>query len=352
MNKQHKILIVDDNEHNRYSLQKTLQKPEYQFFEAHDSTSAIQLIQSLKPDLILLDVRLPGIDGFQLCESIRHFEKHVPIVFVTANLKDFVDQVHGFEKGGDEYIIQPYDPKELSIKIKVLLRNKKLYDELLNEVQKLDQLKSELDSSNTELKKVNSQLAEKNDFLVTLTITDPLTSLYNRKYFHQRIEKELSAVKRYKHDSSAAIIDIDHYSRVNDNFSQQQGDVILKELASLLVNSVRNSDVVTRFDGGKFAVIFTHTPEANALTKAKMIHESIEAYSFPVYEDFIPENVWNSLTNKTVRLTASISVAGLSHEWIKNEADLIEALNVSIDQAKLQGGNRVLTVSQNNLQQS
>lgn len=348
MTKQYKILIVDDNEHNRYSLQKTLQKPEYQFFEAHDGPAAIQLVQSLKPDLILLDVRLPGIDGFHICESIRQFEKHVPIVFVTANLKEFVDQVHGFEKGGDEYIIQPYDPKELMIKTKVLLRNKKLYDELLEEVQKLDKLKAELNSSNDELKKVNSQLAEKNDFLVALSITDPLTSLYNRKYFHQRIEKEISAVKRYKHDSSAAIIDIDRYASVNERFSQQQGDVVLKELASLLVNSVRNSDVVTRFDGGKFAIIFTHTPEENAFSKARMIHESIAAYPFPVYEDLIPENILNSLTDKTIRLTASIAVAGLSLDWIKNEADLIRALNESIDQAKLKGGNRVLKVTQIN----
>lgn len=347
MNKSYKILIVDDNEHNRYSLQKTLQKPEYQFFEAHDGPASIQLVQSLKPDLILLDVRLPGIDGFQICESIRQFEKHVPIVFVTANLKELVDQVHGFEKGGDEYIIQPYDPKELSMKIKVLLRNKKLYDELLEEVEKLDKLKAELNSSNEQLKVVNSQLAEKNDFLISLTITDPLTSLYNRKYFHQRIEKELSAVKRYKHDSSAAIIDIDHYGKINDTFGQQQGDVVLKELASLLVSSVRNSDVVTRFDGGKFAIIFTHTPEENAMTKARMILESIAVYPFPVYEDFIPQNIWNSLETKTIRLTASIAVAGLSLDRIKNEADLIEALTASINQIKFQGGNRVSPVTQN-----
>lgn len=351
MSNQYKILIVDDNEHNRYSLQKTLQRPEYQFIEAHDGPSAIQLVQSIKPDLILLDVRLPGIDGFQICESLRQFEKHVPIVFVTANLKEFVDQVHGFEKGGDDYIIQPYDPKELIIKIKVLLRNKRLYDELLEEVQKLDKMKSDLNSSNEQLKEVNSQLAEKNDFLVSLTITDPLTSLYNRKYFHQRIEKEISAVKRYKHDSSAAILDIDHYKKVNEHFSRQQGDVVLKELSSILVNSVRNSDVVTRFDGGKFAIIFTHTPEENALTKARMIHESIMAYPFPVYEDLISEDVWNSLSTKSIQLTASIAVAGLSRDWIKNEADLIGALNDSIDQAKHQGGNRVLTVTQNKQQQ-
>ncbi len=341
MNKQYKILIIDDNEAQRYTLRKTLQKPEYEFFEVHESSAAVEMAKNLKPDLILLDVRMPGIDGFQVCEAVRLFDKHVPIVFVTANLKEFVDQVHGFDKGADEYIIQPYDQKELSIKVKALLRNKKLYDELLAEVQKLDQMKAELINSNEELKKVTAKLAEKNEYLQTVTITDPLTSLYNRKYFHERIAKEISAVKRYKNHSSVAIVDIHHYKKINDTYSAQQGDVVLKELASILVNSVRNSDVVTRFDGGKFAIIFTHTPEENAMIKCKLILESIQQYPFPVYEDLVPAEKLSG-AGKTITLTVSISLTGLSHEWIQNESDLIQTLDVSLQQAKQQGIHHVL----------
>ena len=347
MIKQYKILIIDDNDAQRYSLKKTLQKPEYEFFEVHDSVTAIDTARTLKPDVVLLDVRMPGIDGFQICESIRQFDKHVPIVFVTANLKEFVDQVHGFEKGADEYIIQPYDQKELTIKVKALLRNKRLYDELLAEVQKLDQMKAALQNSNEELKQVTVKLEEKNEYLQTLAITDPLTSLYNRKYFHQRIAKEISAVKRYQHHSSAAILDVHHYKKINDEYSTQQGDVVLKELASILVGSVRNSDVVTRFDGGKFAIIFTHTPEESAMVKCKMILESIQQYPFPVYEDLVPKEKLSALSEKTIRLKASISLAGLSHEWIQNEADLIQALNVSLQQAKQRGENHVLLARNN-----
>ena len=265
MNRQYKILIIDDNAAQRYSLRKTLQKPEYEFFEEHESRAAIDKAKTLKPDMVLLDVRMPGIDGFQICESIRQFDKHVPIVFVTANLKEFVDQVHGFDKGADEYVIQPYDPKELTIRVKALLRNKRLYDELLAEVEQLDRMKADLQNSNDELKQVTVKLEEKNEYLQTVAITDPLTSLYNRKYFHERIAKEISAVKRYKHQSSAAILDVHHYKQINDDYGTAQGDVVLKELASLLSGSVRNSDVVTRFEGGRFAIIFTHTPEDSAM---------------------------------------------------------------------------------------
>ncbi|HNI12733.1 MAG TPA: response regulator, partial [bacterium] len=144
MSRTYKILIVDDNPDHVYSLRKTLQRPEYVFFEAHSGEDALGSVTAHDPDIMLLDVRLPGIDGFEICESIRKISAHLPIVFVTANLKEFVDQVHGFEKGGDDYVIQPYDPRELAIKVKALLRNKVLYDSLLQEVNKLDRMKAEL----------------------------------------------------------------------------------------------------------------------------------------------------------------------------------------------------------------
>ncbi|MCB0832518.1 MAG: diguanylate cyclase [Bacteroidetes bacterium] len=345
MSPSYRLLIVDDNPDTRYSLKKTLQQPGYEFREAHDGESAIRAVQENSIDIILLDVRLPGkLDGFQICESIRQFEKHIPIVFVTANLKEFVDQVTGYEKGGDDYVIQPFDPREMVIKIKSLLRNKRLYDDLLKEVKQLDEMKGHLSASNEELTKLNNQLAEKNDHLVSLTITDPLTSLYNRKYFHQRIEKEISAVRRYKNPASVAVLDIDDYNRINEEFSMKQGDVVLKELASLLVSCVRTSDVVIRYDAGKFAIIFTHTPPENAMIKARMIHEAVAAYPFPVYEDLVPEDKFSSMKEKAVKLSSTIVVCGLNHHWVDTEATLIKHLEQSLKNAKADGGNRILTV--------
>ncbi|HMV26532.1 MAG TPA: diguanylate cyclase [bacterium] len=330
MSRTYKILIVDDNPDHVYSLRKTLQRPEYVFFEAHSGEDALGSVTAHDPDIMLLDVRLPGIDGFEICESIRKISAHLPIVFVTANLKEFVDQVHGFEKGGDDYVIQPYDPRELAIKVKALLRNKVLYDSLLQEVNKLDRMKAELQQHNEELKKVNNKLEEKTEHLKSLTVTDPLTALFNRKYFHQRINKEISAVKRYKAEASAAMVDIVNYTGINEQYGVPQADVILKEMASLLVNSVRNSDIVTRFDGGKFAVIFTHTPEDSALIKARMIVEAVAAYPFPIYDDLIPQEKINELDKKEIRIRAKISLTGLNHDWVRTEADLIEAFERSL----------------------
>lgn len=341
MDAKYTILIVDDIDDNRYSLKKTLQKPEYAFIEAGDGATALQMVEERCPDLILLDVRMPGIDGFHVCETIRSQFKHVPIIFVTANMKDFASQAEGFDRGADDYFIQPYDAQELAIKVKTLLRNKKLYDELLTEIERLQQHKDELLNSNDTLKKINSDLAEKTEYLSSLTITDPLTSLYNKKYFHQRIQKEISAVKRYKHESCVTLVDVDRFTRINDTYGARQSDVLLKECASLLVNSVRNSDVVCRYDGGKFAVIFTHTPESNGLHKANLIREAVAAYPFPIYEDLLPPE--KNIKTTAIQLSVTMVVAGLDHDWIETDVDLIKSLEISLRDAKAAGTNQVLT---------
>ncbi len=338
---QYKILIVDDIPDNRYSIRKSLQQPGYEFAEAHDGVSAIEAVQKQTPDIVLLDVRMPGLDGFEICNRIRDQFPFIPVVFITANMKDVIDQVRGFEKGGDDYVIQPYDPNELRIKIKSLLRNKKSVDALIEEIGRLNSAKNELQFSNEDLKKINDRLFETNQYMESLSVTDPVTALFNRKYFHQRFEKELSAVKRYQHQSTALFAEIDGYERIHGNFGELQSHVFLKELASLLVNSVRQSDVVTRYEYGRYGLIFTHTPESKAMIKAQMILDSVSAYPFPLYEDLMPAD-HPRISENTFSLTVSISVLGLQQPWIGGPADALKSLEQSLKDAGKQGGNMVV----------
>jgi diguanylate cyclase (GGDEF)-like protein len=335
MSARYTILIVDDNEDNRYSLRKTLHNDDYQFHEAHDDTTALVSFSREQPDLVLLDVRLPGVDGFQICEQIRQLSPHVPVMFVTANVKDFSNQVLGFEKGADDYIIQPYEPREMALKVKALLRNKRLYDELLEEITRLESLKGKLAASNDELKELNVTLDEKNRYLNSVSMTDPLTSLYNRKYFHQRLQKELSSVRRYKHETTVALLDLDRFGRLNERYGQSQGDVLLKECAGLLVSSLRRSDVVIRFEGARFVVVLTHTTEVNAMTKARVIQDRLANYRFSLYED-APEA-------DGFRVTASVAVLSLAHEWVTDEAAVVQSLELALVESKRQGFNQLVT---------
>lgn len=336
-----KILIVDDIPDNRYSIRKTLQQPGYLFMEAHDGVSAIETVQKEQPDIILLDVRMPGIDGFEICHRIREQYPLIPVVFITANLKDIMDQVRGFEKGGDDYVIQPYDPNDLRIKVKALLRNKKAIDAMAFEIERLNKIKTELMLSQDDLKKINDRLLENNQYMESISITDPVTALFNRKYFHQRLEKELSAVKRYRHESTALFVEIDRYDEIHRDYGELQSHVFLKELASLLVNSVRQSDVITRYENGRYGMIFTHTPENKSMVKAQMIFESVSSYPFPLYEDLMPAD-HPQLSQDTCVLGVSVAVLGLQHEWIETSADVLQSLESALLEAKLQGGNMTL----------
>ncbi len=336
-----KILIVDDIPDNRYSIRKTLQQADYLFLEAHDGVSAIETVQKERPDIILLDVRMPGIDGFEICHRIRDQFPLIPVVFITANLKDVMDQVKGFEKGGDDYVIQPYDPNDLRMKVKALLRNKKAIDAMAAEIERLSRNKTELLLSQEDLKKINDRLLETNQYMESISITDPVTALYNRKYFHQRLEKELSAVKRYRHESTALFLEIDRYDKIHRDYGELQSHVFLKELASLLVNSVRQSDVITRYENGRFGMIFTHTAENKSMVKSQMIFESVSSYPFPLYEDLMPAD-HPQLSQDACVIGVSVAALGLQHEWIETSADVLKSLESALLEAKLQGGNMTL----------
>lgn len=328
MSARYTILIVDDNADNRYSLRKTLQHDDYRFLEAHDDTTALVAFSRERPDLVLLDVRLPGVDGFEICDKIRQISPHVPVMFVTANVKDFSNQMLGFEKGADDYVIQPYEPREMAVKVKALLRNKLLYDELLVEIGRLESLKSQLAASNETLRDLNITLDEKNRYLDSISMTDQLTSLYNRKYFVQRLQKELSAVRRYGHETAIALFDLDRFGMLNERFGQAQADVVLKECAGLLIKALRQSDIVIRFDGARFVVLFTHTSEANAMGKCRMIQEFLAQYRFSIFDD----------TNAEPQpITASVAVLSLAHPWITGEASVVDSLEQALSEAKRSG---------------
>jgi diguanylate cyclase (GGDEF)-like protein len=141
-------------------------------------------------------------------------------------------------------------------------------------------------------------------------------------------------VQRYKQESAVALLDIDHFTRFNELHGRTQGDVLLKEVAGLLVGRVRGSDVVMRYDGGRFVVLFTHTPELQALTKAKILQEQIAQYSFSVYDESLEGGL---------RITASLAVTGLGHPWLRAEPDVMKSLESALGEVKQHGPGQLTT---------
>lgn len=162
-----------------------------------------------------------------------------------------------------------------------------------------------------------------------MSVTDPLTGLYNRRHFEDNLEREFLRAKRYGNDLSFAIIDVDYFKKVNDNFGHSFGDYVLKEIAYLLNQTFRKTDLVFRYGGEEFAVIITETSKEKAIIPLERLRQNIANYPF----DF---------ENRKINITVSIGVADVSEE-VEDAQKLFEDADKALYVAKNNGRNRVQT---------
>ncbi|MCD6570755.1 MAG: sensor domain-containing diguanylate cyclase [Deltaproteobacteria bacterium] len=192
----------------------------------------------------------------------------------------------------------------------------------------MTEMKDALEARAEELTSATEQLRELNKKLSLLSITDGLTELYNHRYFQERLDEEVSRVQRYKEDCvSLLMLDIDDFKKVNDCWGHQNGDMVLKRLARILVDNVRNIDIVARYGGEEFAIILPKTDIEDAYLVGRRICEEIASTSFIIKD-----------TDTAVNLTVSIGVATLKDD--KNDkADLIKMADDALYKAKAKGKN-------------
>lgn len=215
-----RILVVDDQEPNLYLLKSIL--TDYDVQTAKSSEEMKILLKKGLPELILLDIMLPGESGIQLARRLSKNRRlsNIPIIFVTA--RDDSEQVAaGFESGGYDYIKKPFDPIELRARVKAVLRKKRVEDELRRQ-----------------------------------SITDPLTGIYNRRYFLDTANKNFHYAVRHQNDLALAILDIDLFKRINDSYGHQTGDYVLKEFSQLIKKQIREYDILARYGGEEFVIMF------------------------------------------------------------------------------------------------
>jgi len=204
------ILIVDDLPQNILALEAVIADMDVDIISARSGNDALRL--SLKHDfaLILLDVQMPGMNGFEVARLIRSNPKtnHFPIIFVTAGMKDLLDQIEGYETGAVDYLMKPFEP--------VILRSKvKVFQELYQQRKVIERFYSNLEQI---VEERTVELKEANETISRLAATDELTELYNRRYFNERLKTTLSAARRHEYPLSMIMIDLDHFKVVNDTF--------------------------------------------------------------------------------------------------------------------------------------
>lgn len=251
------ILIVDDNPTNLSVLSLGLKQAGYKTRIAIDGESALAQIQEEQPDLILLDVEMPGIDGFETCMALKAnpFTQEIPVIFITASV-DIDSKVKGLSVGAVDYIIKPFQHEEVLARVRVHLT--------------LRFLQKKVQAQTIALEQANQEFRR-------LANVDGLTGIANRRRFDEYFEQEWYRLAREQEYLSLILCDIDYFKNYNDHYGHQAGDDCLKEVAQAIRSTIqRPADLVARYGGEEFAVILPNTPPEGAIYMAESIRSNIK----------------------------------------------------------------------------
>ncbi len=262
------ILIVDDRKANILALESLLEICDAQIYTASSGNEALSLLLEQSFSLVLLDVQMPGMDGFEVAEIMRSNPQtqSIPIIFITAINTEKDHIFKGYESGAVDYLTKPIEPVVLNSKVNVFL-------ELWTE-------KTKLVSALADLEKANEKIKLQHDNLQELAIRDHLTGLFHRRWFDEVSIKEVAHSLRHNIHLSIAMIDIDYFKKVNDSYGHSSGDLVLIEVAKILLESIREDDTLFRFGGEEFVILFPQTYHAAAVDTCERIRLNIKKHTF------------------------------------------------------------------------
>jgi diguanylate cyclase (GGDEF)-like protein len=270
------VLLVDDNPFNLRALTDMMEENGYEAVIALSGRKAIERIRIQKPDIILTDVTLPEMDGYQFCRLIKSNPEteDIPVIFLTVH-SDSEDVVKGFEAGGVDYVTKPFNLIELKMRIQTHLDLKKFndlqrqnYDELQKTHNKLMKAHEIIRAQNEELRGIAYELA-------LMSKTDALTGLYNRRFIIEKLEEEMARYQRNRKVFALIMADIDDFKQLNDTYGHDCGDAILKLVSATLSGNIRSIDSLARWGGEEFLILLPETPECGARILAERTREAI-----------------------------------------------------------------------------
>jgi diguanylate cyclase (GGDEF)-like protein len=296
------ILIVDDHEDNVELLRARLEARGYQTIAAEDGEQALRLVEERHPDLILLDVMMPKVDGIEVARRIRANKElpFIPIIMQTA-LDSTEQTVEGLDAGADDYITKPINFAVLEARVRTQLRVKTLVE----------------------------QVQRQADELLRVSRTDALTGLDNRRYLEERLAEAFEHARRLSEPFALLMVDLDKFKSVNDTYGHQAGDAVLQQLAEVLRGQAREIDRIGRYGGEEFMLLLPGTTLHAAQHLAERVRHAVEAHTF-------------TYPGGTLRRTLSAGVAGWPHARLATTDALVKAADDALYVAKDLGRNRVV----------
>jgi PleD family two-component response regulator len=257
------ILIVDDTPTNLAILVDYLAERGFDIAVAMDGLSAIEQISDTHPDLILLDVRMPGIDGFETCRRLkaRKETSHLPVIFMTA-LSDTGDKVKGFQVGAVDYVTKPIQQEEVLARVTTHLTLRRLQVSLEENNARLQQeilerkrAANALRAANDQLERQTLELKKQYEVVDRLAVTDDVSGFYNTRFLHQFLDQRVSTTNAAAQAMSLVFFDLDGFKRVVDTHGHLLGAKILKEVAAVVHHYLDPEDRLVRYGGDEYVVL-------------------------------------------------------------------------------------------------
>lgn len=299
------ILLVEDNPTSQKMLEKILVKEGFAVTVAENGKEALALFKERFFPIVLTDWLMPEMDGPELCKAIRAEKPKGYVYIVLLTAKDSKDDIiSGLESGADDYLTKPAHRAELIARLKNGLR----------------------------ILELEKSLKEANEEIRALSITDPLTGIYNRGYLNERLPQEIKRSIRYKRSISLILCDIDHFKSVNDKFGHVAGDTILKGFVGCITASIRDQiDWSARYGGEEFLIVLPETDFLGAKHLAERLRVVVSEKD-------------HTIGDNEVRITASFGVSGFSPDTLKKNLlvdDMLNQVDKYLYKAKNGGRNRV-----------
>ncbi|HKQ61589.1 MAG TPA: diguanylate cyclase [Candidatus Polarisedimenticolaceae bacterium] len=302
--------MIDDDPQTAAIVRQWLRDEPFEILEARDGEAGLALAARHNPDVILLDLRLPGADGISVARRLKGDgrTRNVPLILLTA-CRDLESKVEAFAAGADDYVTKPFEFAELDARIRSMLRRREA-------LMALEATVHDLTSTNEQLE--------------LRLMVDEKTGLYNFREFQRRLREEWERAERYATPLSLVFLDVDHFKQVNDRWGHPAGDRVLREFATLVAGGARTSDFAARYGGEEFAIVLPHTDAPMALRVAERIRLAVRDFRF--LRDESP-----------TRITVSAGVATYpSTPGLDSVDALVRAADAALYRAKDLGRDRVV----------